>query len=194
MNLKLTGALFHMFLRLPTHEMNAHRLPRAPRDTERIEMTKFERIEALDDLRANVAVPFEHARAMPKSVYTSQEFAKLEMEKIFAREWFCAGRASALANPGDYPHPGDRGPARHRRPRPRRRAPRHVERLPAPHVDAARGQGQHPRHRLPLSRLDLQSRRQPARRAGHEDERGSARRPTIACRSSAARSGSAGSW
>jgi phenylpropionate dioxygenase-like ring-hydroxylating dioxygenase large terminal subunit len=65
-------------------------------------MTKLERIEALDDLRANVAVPFRRARAMPRSVYTSPEFMKLEIEKIFAREWLCAGRASALANPGDY--------------------------------------------------------------------------------------------
>ncbi len=102
MNLKLTGALFHMFLGSPTHEMDAHRLPRAPRDTEGLEMTKFEPIEALDDLRANVAVPFQRARAMPRSVYTSPEFMKLEIEKIFAREWLCAGRASALANPGDY--------------------------------------------------------------------------------------------
>ncbi|MFN3260148.1 MAG: aromatic ring-hydroxylating oxygenase subunit alpha [Pikeienuella sp.] len=65
-------------------------------------MTRFDRIEALDDLRANVAVPFRRARAMPRSVYTSPEFMALEIERIFAREWLCAGRASALAAPGDY--------------------------------------------------------------------------------------------
>ena len=57
---------------------------------------------ALDELVANVAAGFENARAMPKSVYTSEDFARLEMEKIFAREWFCAGRASTLAKPGDF--------------------------------------------------------------------------------------------
>ena len=39
---------------------------------------------------------------MPKSVYTSPEFAEQEMKHIFARDWLCAGRADALPNPGDY--------------------------------------------------------------------------------------------
>jgi phenylpropionate dioxygenase-like ring-hydroxylating dioxygenase large terminal subunit len=53
-------------------------------------------------LKANVAVPFEQAHAMPKSVYTSEEFAAHEMDAIFRNEWYCAGRASALSKPGDY--------------------------------------------------------------------------------------------
>ncbi len=56
----------------------------------------------LEELRRNVGVPFEQALAMPKSVYTSPEFAAEEMQHIFAREWLCAGRADALPNPGDY--------------------------------------------------------------------------------------------
>lgn len=56
----------------------------------------------IEELRANVAAPFERARAMPKSVYVSEEFARAEQEHIFAKEWLCAGRADALANPGDY--------------------------------------------------------------------------------------------
>ena len=56
----------------------------------------------LVELRANVAQPFERASAMPKSVYTSPEFAAVEQQHIFAREWLCAGRADALPNPGDY--------------------------------------------------------------------------------------------
>ena len=56
----------------------------------------------LDELRANVAQPFERARAMPKSVYTSPEFEQAEQRHIFAREWLCAGRADALKEPGDY--------------------------------------------------------------------------------------------
>ena len=56
----------------------------------------------LQELRANVSVPFEQAHAMPKSVYTSPEFLALEEQHIFAQEWLCAGRAEALPEPGDY--------------------------------------------------------------------------------------------
>ncbi len=56
----------------------------------------------LDELRANVAEPFERARAMPKSVYTSPDFAAAEQRHVFAHEWLCAGRADALKSPGDY--------------------------------------------------------------------------------------------
>ena len=59
-------------------------------------------LDAVSELKANVAVPFEQARAMPKSVYTSQAFCDLELERIFRREWLCAGRASAVPNTGDY--------------------------------------------------------------------------------------------
>jgi phenylpropionate dioxygenase-like ring-hydroxylating dioxygenase large terminal subunit len=59
-------------------------------------------LNPLAELRANVSVPFAQAKAMPKSVYTSADFAKLEQDHIFAREWLCAGRADALPNPGDY--------------------------------------------------------------------------------------------
>jgi len=58
--------------------------------------------DPIDELRQSVARPFEQARAMPKSVYTSPEFNQQELEHIFRKDWFCAGRASALANPGDY--------------------------------------------------------------------------------------------
>ena len=54
------------------------------------------------ELAANVAAPFGQARAMPKSVYTSEKFLAAEMEHIFGKEWYCVGRASGLANPGDY--------------------------------------------------------------------------------------------
>lgn len=61
--------------------------------------TKFDPVA---ELKANVAVPFQQAHAMPKSVYTSEEFAGRELTHIFAREWFSLGRTSAVANPGDY--------------------------------------------------------------------------------------------
>lgn len=65
-------------------------------------MTQHDPSLAIAELRANVSVPFARARAMPKAVYTSAAFAKAEQEHIFARDWLCAGRADALAEPGDY--------------------------------------------------------------------------------------------
>lgn len=58
--------------------------------------------DAIDELRDNVAVPFEQARAMPRSVYTSPDFLRAELDQIFRKDWFCVGRASALGQPGDY--------------------------------------------------------------------------------------------
>lgn len=54
------------------------------------------------ELAASVARPFEQACAMPKSVYTSAHFHELEQATLFSREWVCAGRASALSDPGDF--------------------------------------------------------------------------------------------
>ena len=59
-------------------------------------------IEPLKALVQNVSVPFAQARAMPPSVYTSADFNAAELSHIFAREWVCVGRASALAKPGDF--------------------------------------------------------------------------------------------
>ena len=56
----------------------------------------------IEELRRNVEVPFERALAMPKSVYTSPQFAAEEQAHIFAKEWLCAGRADALPDAGDY--------------------------------------------------------------------------------------------
>ena len=58
--------------------------------------------DALAELAENVAMPFERAQAMPPSVYTSQEFMEQEIEGIFAKEWYCVGRADALREAGDY--------------------------------------------------------------------------------------------
>jgi phenylpropionate dioxygenase-like ring-hydroxylating dioxygenase large terminal subunit len=53
-------------------------------------------------LAENAALPFEQAHAMPASVYTSEAFLQQEIEHVFSHDWFCAGRASALAKPGDF--------------------------------------------------------------------------------------------
>jgi phenylpropionate dioxygenase-like ring-hydroxylating dioxygenase large terminal subunit len=59
-------------------------------------------VQSVAELLRNVSTPFTEARAMPPSVYTSGEFLNRELNDVFAREWFAAGRASALAKPGDY--------------------------------------------------------------------------------------------
>lgn len=58
--------------------------------------------DVLEELRENVSVPFTEARAMPPSVYTSETFLAHELRGIFSQDWFCVGRASSLAKPGDY--------------------------------------------------------------------------------------------
>ena len=58
--------------------------------------------DAASELAENVETPFEHARAMPASVYTSETFLESELRDVFAKDWFCVGRSDALANPGDY--------------------------------------------------------------------------------------------
>ncbi len=59
-------------------------------------------IGAAEALARNTSLPFERATAMPPEVYTSQEFLDDELAHIFRKDWFCVGRASALARPGDY--------------------------------------------------------------------------------------------
>ena len=58
--------------------------------------------EPVSELIESVSQPFDRARSMPPGVYRSPEFLERELCDIFAREWICVGRASALPNPGDY--------------------------------------------------------------------------------------------
>ncbi|MEM9046754.1 MAG: SRPBCC family protein [Pseudomonadota bacterium] len=65
-------------------------------------MTVHNTIDPVAELKANVKLPFERARAMPTSVYTSDRFLEAELTHVFKKEWFCVGRVSQLKNPGDY--------------------------------------------------------------------------------------------
>ncbi|MBY8976427.1 Rieske 2Fe-2S domain-containing protein [Rhodobacteraceae bacterium NNCM2] len=65
-------------------------------------MTRHDPIDPISELKAAVDLPFEQARSMPKSVYTSERFLEAELTHIFKKEWFCIGRANQLQNPGDY--------------------------------------------------------------------------------------------
>jgi len=57
---------------------------------------------AISELVASAAIPFEKAHAMPRSVYTSEAFLNAELNDIFSKDWFCAGRASSISEPGEY--------------------------------------------------------------------------------------------
>lgn len=58
--------------------------------------------DPIADLRSNTSVPFEQARAMPTSVYTSEDFVGAELKHVFSKDWYCVGRADALSKTGDY--------------------------------------------------------------------------------------------
>ena len=110
---------------------------------------------AAAELHANVSVPFHQAHAMPKSLYTSETFLAQEQKHIFAQDWLCAGRAETLANPGDYLTMQIAG-----EPvivlRDRDGAIRAMSNVCRHRMSTLlQGRGQHPRHRLPLSRLDV---------------------------------------
>lgn len=57
---------------------------------------------AIAALQACAARPFDRAHSMPPAVYTSESFLAAELDSIFRQDWFCAGRASRLSEPGDY--------------------------------------------------------------------------------------------
>lgn len=41
-------------------------------------------------------------RTLPRAAYTADDWFARERDHIFFAEWFCAGRAERIANPGDY--------------------------------------------------------------------------------------------
>ncbi|MDQ2805104.1 MAG: Rieske 2Fe-2S domain-containing protein [Pseudomonadota bacterium] len=53
-------------------------------------------------LAEGAATPFGNARSMPPGVYTSDDVLARELENVFRHQWICVGRASAVAQPGDY--------------------------------------------------------------------------------------------
>ena len=65
-------------------------------------MNVFTPVDPIAELQAMVATPFERARAIPTSAYTSQAMLAAELDRIFRREWVCVGRVDQLARPGDY--------------------------------------------------------------------------------------------
>jgi len=56
----------------------------------------------LNDLSVLALLPLEDATAMDPGVYTSEAFLALEGEKIFRRQWICAGLSADIPEPGNY--------------------------------------------------------------------------------------------
>ena len=56
---------------------------------------------AISELVAAVERPIGQATGLPNRAYTSAEFFRLELDRIFAPSWACLGRASDVSRPGD---------------------------------------------------------------------------------------------
>lgn len=56
----------------------------------------------LKTLVEHASRPLEEAQALPGEWYTNEELYRLEMERIFEREWMCVGRADEISRPGDW--------------------------------------------------------------------------------------------
>ncbi len=59
-------------------------------------------VNLLGRLSALAGKPLAEATAMPREIYLSEDILALEQEKIFNKEWLCAGRVDDVANAGDY--------------------------------------------------------------------------------------------
>ncbi|WP_373504373.1 aromatic ring-hydroxylating dioxygenase subunit alpha [Aestuariivirga sp.] len=58
--------------------------------------------EALETLQSVAATPFAQSDTIPPLLYRSEDVHKLELERIFAKEWLCPGLAADIPNAGDY--------------------------------------------------------------------------------------------
>lgn len=58
--------------------------------------------QALEMLEAVAAAPFSQADTIPPLLYHSEHVHRLEMERIFGREWLCPGLAADIPKAGDY--------------------------------------------------------------------------------------------
>ncbi len=56
----------------------------------------------LKKLKALAKRPLEQATAMPPEIYHDPEIHALELDRIFRRDWLCAGRAESIPKKGDY--------------------------------------------------------------------------------------------
>ena len=55
-----------------------------------------------DELAEHAALPFDQARMLPVAAYTDPDVLDAELDRLFGRDWLCAGRATDLAAAGDH--------------------------------------------------------------------------------------------
>jgi choline monooxygenase len=53
-------------------------------------------------LGENAARDFRDAQSLPPAIYHDEDIYALEAERIFGRDWICAGRLAEVPNSGDY--------------------------------------------------------------------------------------------
>ncbi len=58
--------------------------------------------DILSALSTSRDMDYDTAWSMPAQYYCSEEFLKLETERLFYRQWVCVGRQEQIADPGDY--------------------------------------------------------------------------------------------
>lgn len=58
--------------------------------------------ELLCQLRSTAALDLERGCSSPPGIYTSNEFAELERQRLFAAGWHCVGRVDDVPSEGDY--------------------------------------------------------------------------------------------
>lgn len=56
----------------------------------------------LEELANTASAPLEQARSLPPACYSDASFLALELDRIFACEWLCIGRANDIPEAGDY--------------------------------------------------------------------------------------------
>ena len=135
---------------------------------------------------------------LPGRDYHAAEVFDLERERIFARNWFYAGRAEGLDEPGDFVDGGRGRRERDRGAHQGRRAARLLQRLPAPRLAAVRRDfGSHEgRRQVPVPRLGLLLRRPPDRHAQRRQGRDRPRRTRACgrCPSTSGRASCSSTW
>jgi choline monooxygenase len=61
-----------------------------------------ESLSVLSQLKHHAELPFSRARTAPPALYNLPEIHALEIDRIFRRDWVCAGLAATIPSTGDY--------------------------------------------------------------------------------------------
>lgn len=65
-------------------------------------MISRELAELVSEIERQASLPLEAATTLPPQVYRSEEFLAFEKDRLFCREWICAGRVDEIPNEGDW--------------------------------------------------------------------------------------------